>query len=74
MNLPARGPASTNLLARNPTLQTSPLVVLLYEPPRDTGTFLEVLSPGVANCAARRYISSKTCWFLAPKLVCSSIL
>jgi len=38
-NLPARGPTSTNLLARSPTLRTSPLVVqhmwsISYESPR----------------------------------------
>ncbi|QCE10433.1 hypothetical protein DEO72_LG10g1663 [Vigna unguiculata] len=32
--MPARGPASTNLPARNPALRTSSLVVLLYEHPR----------------------------------------
>jgi len=30
MNMPARGPTSTNIPARSPALQTSPLVVLLY--------------------------------------------
>jgi len=33
-NLSARGPTFTNLPARSPALRTSPLVVLLYEPPR----------------------------------------
>jgi len=34
MNLPACGPAATNLPARSPTLRTFPLVVLLYGPAR----------------------------------------
>ncbi|QCD99457.1 hypothetical protein DEO72_LG7g738 [Vigna unguiculata] len=33
-NLPARGPTSTNLLARSPALRISLLVVLLYGPTR----------------------------------------
>jgi len=32
MNMPACGPASTNLRARSPTLRISQLVVLLYGP------------------------------------------
>jgi len=34
MNLPAHGPASTNLSTRSPALRTSLLVVQLYGPAR----------------------------------------